>query len=191
MKQAAPRIDPLDAWRRVLDVVIASAPVGYGPQVIQQLQDALRSYQQQGPIQRVTVGERKTCNQLTYLAVGQLILCAPRPRIDSHGFPSNAKVIGHQRFDDGGYVHTPAAAPDRPTSAQQLLQRERERLATSQQIAIYPDGPDLPDLNVHRPSQLARPTAAKPVPAPGSGPLPVTTVPRSSHSPLINKSISD
>lgn len=71
-------IEPLDAWRRALDVVIASAPTGYQADVIQQLQDATRSYQQLGPITRITAGELKTCNQLHYLAVGQLLLNQPR-----------------------------------------------------------------------------------------------------------------
>ncbi|PKM31754.1 MAG: hypothetical protein CVV07_01175 [Gammaproteobacteria bacterium HGW-Gammaproteobacteria-11] len=181
MIQPTHYIEPLDAWRRALDVVIASAPVGHETLVAQQLQDALRSYQQQGPIQRVTMGERKACNQLTYLAVGQLILCAPKPAIDVQGFPRNAKVIGEQRFHDGGYVHTPVARPARPASAGQLLQQQMERRASSLTTENCPVA-----LVHHCASQPAQPAAATPAPMPGSAPLPVTTDLHSSDTSPVN-----
>lgn len=191
MKQANPVIEPLDAWRRALDVVIASAPTSGAAQVIRELQDALRSYQQHGPIQRVTQGELKTCNQLTYLAVSQLMLCAPKPAVDALGFTRESRVIGfEQRFDDGGYVHTPTGERARLASALQRLQPDQAPLATPQPTAIHPVEPQLCHLNdqlvPHKPSQPEQPAAATPAPRPVSAPQPVITVPRSSDSPLVN-----
>lgn len=185
MNQPKPLIEPLDAWRRTLDVVIASAPTGYGAQVIRELQDALRYYQQHGPIQRVTQGELKTCNQLTYLAAGQLMLCAPKPAVDALGFTRESRVIGfEQRFDDGGYVHTPTGERARLASALQRLQPDQAPLATSQPTAIHPVEPRLGHLDdqlvARAPSQPARPAATKPVPRPVSAPQPASIVPHPS-----------
>jgi hypothetical protein len=64
--------EPVDAYSRLLDVVIASSPVSQAD-TLNALRDAITRYQLNGPIQRVTTGERQLLNQLQILAVGELL----------------------------------------------------------------------------------------------------------------------
>lgn len=64
--------EPIDAYSRLLDVVIASSPVSQAD-TLNALRDAITRYQLNGPIQRVTTGERQLLNQLQILAVGELL----------------------------------------------------------------------------------------------------------------------
>lgn len=62
----------VDAYSRMLDVVIASSPVSQAD-TLNALRDAITRYQLNGAIQRVTTGERQLLNQLQILAVGELL----------------------------------------------------------------------------------------------------------------------
>ena len=68
--------EPVDAYSRLLDVVIASSPVSQAD-TLNALRDAITRYQLNGPIQRVTTGEQQLLsqlvNQLQILAVGELL----------------------------------------------------------------------------------------------------------------------
>lgn len=64
--------EPIDAYSRLLDVVIASSPVSQAD-TLNALHDAITRYQLNGPMQRITTGERQLLNQLQILAVGELL----------------------------------------------------------------------------------------------------------------------
>ncbi|MCC4259210.1 hypothetical protein LL270_00890 [Pseudomonas aestusnigri] len=122
---------PLDAFSRVLDVVIAGSP-GNQAETRQALQAAITRYQNNGAIERVTSGERLLLNHLQILAAGELL--APR---DAYGFMLDAPVIGSAA--DGSRGRRPAGKPDEPSSAAQ--QGQSQPAATARQAATPPVSP--------------------------------------------------
>ena len=124
-------IQPLDAFSRLLDVVIASSP-GNQAETLNALRDAATRYQHNGAIQRITTGERQLANQLPILAAGELL--APR---DAYGFTLDAPVIGHAA--DGSHGQRPTGKPDAPSSAG--LNGQTLPAASARQAATPPASP--------------------------------------------------
>lgn len=89
----------VDGFRRALDVLIATAP-GTAAEIQHEVQDALRAYSQQGPIQSVNKQESRLAGHLMMLGFSQ-VNKAPQPKKpasnhDSLGFKSDAAVLGNK-----------------------------------------------------------------------------------------------
>ena len=124
-------IEPLDAYSRLLDVVIAGSP-GNQAETLQALHDAVPRYQHNGAVQRVTHTERNLLNHLQMIAGCELL--APS---DEYGFTLDAPAIDHAA--DGSHGQRPTDKPDAPSPAEPHGQSRPE--ANAHQAATSPASP--------------------------------------------------
>jgi|TARA_Y100001001_G_scaffold105075_1_gene102769 hypothetical protein len=153
--------EPIDAYSRLLDVVIASSPVSQAD-TLNALRDAITRYQHNGAIQRITTGERQLLNQLQILAVGELLTAGPIAQGDearnAYGFTHRDRSFGKAPAPAETPALRPADQPDTSSAAERGAQRvdqasehSEERIASSQAQAAPG-------------SQFALPDTAKPLP---------------------------
>ena len=153
--------EPIDAYSRLLDVVIASSPVSQAD-TLNALHDAIARYQHNGAIQRITTGERQLVNQLQILAVGELLTAGPDAQDDgarnAYGFTHRDQSFGKAPAPAETPAPRPAAQPDNSSAAEREAQRvdqasehSEEQTASSQAQAAAG-------------SQSALPGTAKPSP---------------------------
>ncbi len=122
----------LDGFRRALDVLIATAP-GTSAEIQHELQDALRSFSQQGPIKAVNKQESRLAGHLMILGFSQLSKTpqAMKADYDSLGFDIRAKAIGIEATrSDGKSLITASKA--------EWLLRELDQLPPEQSLVGQP-----------------------------------------------------